>query len=68
MFIYLQIGMFNQLMIRCGVSCALLLGLPWLADELTSHFQMPPIFNGIMAIISCIGASLPLLGLISNND
>jgi hypothetical protein len=63
-----QSTMLNQLAIRGGISCALLLTLPWLADELTNYFQMPHIFGGIAAIASCVGASLPLLGMIRSHD
>jgi hypothetical protein len=60
--------MLSQLLIRLVLSCALFLALPWLADALTNHFQMPHIFSGIAAIASCVGASLPLLGMIRNSD
>ncbi len=60
--------MLSQLVIRLALSCTLLLALPWLADELTNYFQIPHIFSGVAAIASCVGASLPLLGLIRNSD
>ncbi len=60
--------MLSQLVMRFALSCALLFALPWLSDELTNYFQIPHIFSGVAAIASCVGASLPLLGMIRNSD
>jgi hypothetical protein len=60
--------MWQQILTRLALSCALLFALPWVADELTNYFQMPKIFGGIAAIASCAGAFLPLLSMIKNSD
>jgi hypothetical protein len=60
--------MLNQIVIRLGMSCVLLLTLPAALDEAIRFFQFPHIFAGVAAIASCIGACVPILSMFQNSD
>jgi preprotein translocase subunit SecF len=60
--------MLNQIVIRLGMSCVLLLTLPAASDEVVRFFQFPHIFGGVAAIASCIGACVPILIMFQNSD
>jgi preprotein translocase subunit SecF len=60
--------MANQIVIRLGMSCVLLLTLPAASDEVVRFFQFPHIFGGVAAIASCIGACVPILTMFQNSD
>jgi len=60
--------MATNLVIRLGATALLLLALPSAVERLASYFQISPVFEGIVAIATCFGASLPVLTMFKNSE
>jgi hypothetical protein len=60
--------MAKNLVIRIGATAVLLLALPSAVERLASYFQISPVFEAIVAIATCFGASLPVLTMFKNSD
>lgn len=57
-----------SLLIRLGATVVLFMALPSLVERWATYFQISPVFEGILAIVACFGACLPVLTIFQNSD
>lgn len=57
----------TEILIRLGISLALLFALGEVSERLLSYLQAPNIFGGVAAYVTFIGASFPFLTVIKDS-